>query len=154
MCVGSTLQPDLPHPSFHTERRVGLRLSCRGVTRSRDQDPDRKRGAARTPVPSLLAPLIKPRRNDDPRKCASGGSIVPIEAHRQVHTRPGKFLSFPSLTPLPSFLQKLSSSSSIFARVDPGGGIEKGRKKGRKRKEEKRVALYLEEDGSRHDTKA
>lgn len=56
---------------------------------------DRKRGAARTqPVPAgrsvAHAPLIKPRRNDDPRKCASvfgriDRSDCHTEAHRQVH---------------------------------------------------------------------
>lgn len=53
---------------------------------------DRKRGAARTqPVPAgrsvAHAPLIKPRRNDDPRKCASVfGRIDRSDCHGSAST--------------------------------------------------------------------
>lgn len=128
-CVVSTLQPHLPHPSFRSTRAwVTLIVSrCHKVTGSATGSAglDRKRGAARTqPVPAgrsvAHAPLIKPRRNDDPRKCASVfGRIDRSDCHGSASTgAPGtgwislylslsssSFLSFFS-SPSPSVLDR------------------------------------------------
>lgn len=82
VCVGSTLRPHLPHPSFpHGTRRGGLgyaRLVAvsqgHGITDriGWSRSKERSRTQCRLLARSLAhAPLIKPRRNDDPRKCAS-----------------------------------------------------------------------------------